>query len=412
MKKRVVITGIGLISSFGIGKDIFWNNIKQGNSGINIIKNFNTEQFPVKIAAEIEDFSPEKIIQNEKILSRSSKFTQLGLVATIEAIKDSNLVDIKSERSGVMVGTAVGGIDFAFKQYQEFINKGPLAINPFTTAVVLPNACAVTISIMFGIKGACQTFTTSCSASADAIGFGFNLIKNGILDVAIVGGAESPLSPPIFSSLCLSKILSVKNEKPIKTPSPFDKMRDGTVVGEGSAILIIEDLDCALNRGTNIYAEIIGYSSSSDAYHIVNPDPEGTQGIRTLNLALEEAGIKPEQVDYINAHGTGTVKNDKVETAIIKEIFKKHAYKMNISSTKSMTGHLWGASGAIETVICALSLKNGIIPPTINYEHPDSECDLDYVPNKAREKEINVAVSNSFGLGGQNAVLVFKKYDN
>lgn len=409
-KRRVVITGIGVISPCGLNKDAFWNNIVQGRSGVSVVSGFDTSEFPVKVAAEIKDFKPELYIQDDKMLSRTTKFAQYGLAAAMEAIQDSALWNYDNERVGVVLGTIIGGVGYALEQHYNFIKGGFQSLDTFSTAIGVANSCAVAISMMLQAKGPTITISNSCSTSADAIGQSMNMIRRGEIDCAISGGTEAPMYPPIFASICLARILSQKNEEPIKIPCPFDIKRDGTVIGEGSVILVIEELNHALKRGANIYAEIMGYAATSDAYHIVNPAPDGTQGVRTLNSSLLDANICPEEVDYINAHGTGTVKNDKVETLIIKEVFKKHAYNLTVSSTKSMTGHMWGAAGAVEAAICAMSVKNNIVPPTINYENPDPECDLNYVPNKSIAKEVNVAVSNSFGLGGQNSVLVFRKY--
>jgi len=410
-KRRVVITGLGVVAPNGIGKDKFWEAIKEGKSGIDKITSFDTRRYPVKVAGEVKDFHPEKIM-DPKTLSRTTRFARFAFYAAKEAIEDAgfNKANYNSERVGVAIGTNLGGLDYAFDQHKILLKKGIANIDSFVTALVVPYAASRVISESFKAQGPCKTFCSSCPASTDAIGYSLDCIRKGETDVMITGGAEAPIHPSLFAGFCLSRILSLRNDLPISIPSPFDARRDGTVLSEGSAILILEDLGHALERKAKIYAEIAGYASTCDAYHIVNPDPAGTQGIRAISLALEDAGIKPNEVDYINAHGTSTPKNDKVETDIIKKVFGDYAYKIPVSSTKSMTGHLLGAGGALEALISVLAIRDDIVPPTINYQIPDPECDLDYVPNKAKKQEIKVAVSNSFGLGGTNSVLVFRKY--
>jgi len=410
MKKRVVVTGLGVVAPNGIGKEQFWAAIKSGKTGISRISSFDVSNYPIKIAGEIKGFNPSNYL-DEKTISRTARFSQFALVATKEAILDShlNFERVNPERMGVAIGTAMGGLDFALDQHTNFIERGPLSIDSFTTSIVVPSAATRAISLVLHTKATSMTLCSSCAASADAIGFGFNLIRNDKVDIMVVGGAESPLNPPIFGGFCLARILSAQNEEPIRTPKPFDLKRDGTAISEGAAILILEELENALKRNAHIYAEVIGYGSTCDAYHIVNPDPEGTQGARAIKLALEDANLEPEEVDYINAHGTATIKNDQIEVVIMKKVFENKASKIPISSTKSMTGHLLGASGAIEASISILAIQNNIIPPTINYDNPDPQCDLDFVPNKARTKEINIVLSNSFGFGGYNSCLIFKK---
>jgi 3-oxoacyl-[acyl-carrier-protein] synthase II len=407
MKRRVVVTGIGVVAPNGIGKEKFWEAIKNGQSGISKISSFDISNYPVKIAGEVKNFNPKDYL-DEKTISRTAKFGQFALAATKEAAFDAQLKmgSYNPERMGVALGTAMGGLDFALDQHITFMKNGPLSIDSFTTSIVVPSAATRAISLALQAKGPCMTFCSSCAAAADAIGFGLNSIRNNETDIMIVGGAESPLNPAIFGGFCLARVLSIQSEQ---TPRPFDLNRDGTVIGEGSGILIIEELEHAKKRNAQIHAEIIGYGSTCDSYHIVNPDPEGTQGIRAIELALRDGNIRPEEVSYINAHGTATIKNDQIEVLILKNIFGENLRKIPVSSTKSMTGHLLGASGAIEAIICILAIKDDVIPPTINYKNPDPQCDLDFVPNNSRKKQTNIALSNSFGFGGFNAVLILKK---
>ena len=410
-KRRVVITGLGVVAANGIGVGRFWDAIESGKSGVDKITSFDTSEYPMKIAAEVKNFNPQDYL-DEKTIKQTSRFAQFALVAAKEAMGKAQLNpgDYDPERIGVAIGTSIGGLDFAFDQHSVFLKEGFLSMNTFITSIINPSAAARVIALTFGAKGACPTFCSTCVASADTIGYGFNLIRNGDVDVMISGGSDAPISPPIFAGFYLGRILSLYNEDLLRAPRPFDSKRNGTVLAEGSAILILEELDHALERNANIYAEIVGYGSTCDAYHVVIPDPEGTQGKRAIELALNDAGVDRNEIDYINAHGTATIKNDQIETLIIKKVFGKKAYKIPVSATKSITGHLLGASGAIEALICILSIQNSVIPPTINYKDSDPECDLDYVPLKARKKDLNIAISNSFGFGGLNAVLAFRKY--
>ena len=405
-KRRVVVTGLGVVSANGIGIKDFWEEIKAGKSAISQISSFAVSDYPIKIAGEVKNFTPEKFL-DEKIIRQTTRFAQFALVAAKEAMKHSKLIpkDYDPEKTGILIGTSMGGLDFAFKEHEAFLKKGFFAMDSFVMSITNPSSASRIISMEFQTKGSAQTFCSTCVASADAIGYGVNLIKRGELDIVIAGGAESPICPPIISGFYLGRILTGEPN----TPRPFDLSRNGTVLSEGAAILILEELDHALERGADIYAEIAGYASTNDAYHVVSPDPEGRQGVRAVALALKNARTKREKVDYINTHGTATIKNDQVETLIIKKVFGKRAYKIPISSTKSMTGHLLGASGAIEALICVLAIKNSFIPPTTNYKNFDLQCDLDCVPNEGRKANLKVVISNSFGFGGLNSVLVFKK---
>lgn len=412
-KRRVVITGLGVIAANGIGVHKFFEAIKAGKSGVNKITSFDTAQYPVKIAAEVKNFNPQDYL-DEKALRVSAKFTQFALVAAKEAMRDAGLnpKNYSSDKIGVAIGTSTGGLDFNLAQHAVFLKEGPLFMDTFVTSIASPSAATRAISLEYQAKGVCATLTSSCVAASDAIGYGFDKIREGETEIMITGGTEAPIAPAICMGFYLGRVLSsYNNEVPINVPRPFDLKRTGTVIGEGAAILILEELKHALKRGAHIYAEIAGYGATCDSYHVVIPDPEGREGIRAIELALEDAKIKPQGIDYINAHGTATLKNDEVETLIIKKVFKKAAYKIPVSATKPLTGHLLGATGAIEALICILSIKNNLIPPTINYEFPDPNCDLDYVPLKARKQEIHTALSNSFGFGGFNVALVFKKYN-
>lgn len=410
-KRRVVVTGLGVVSANGIGINDFWSAIKNGKSGVSEISSFDVSKFPVKNAAGVKNFNPLDHL-TEKIVKQTARFGQFALVSAKEAIVNAGLESgsYDSDRTGVIIGTAVTGLDFAFEQQNIFLQKGPLYIDTFMTSIMAPNAATRAISLEFKAKGPCYTLSSSCVASANAIGWGTELIKNGKADIMIVGGAESLIHPTILMAFYLGRIITTADNINIKVPRPFDLKRSGTVLGEGSAILILEEFNHALARGVKIYAEIAGYSVTSDSYHIVIPDPEGTQGIRMMKLALKDSGVGLDEVNYINAHGTATIKNDIVETKIIKEVFGKRAYNIPISATKSMTGHHLGGSGAIEALISVLAIENSFIPPTINYEYPDPKCDLDYVPLKGRQKDIKVVISNSFGFGGFNSSLIFRKY--
>jgi len=409
-KRRVVITGLGVVSANGIGVKKFWKSVTAGKSGVSRISSFNTRKYSVNIAAEIKKFKPEKYLKEDEI-KLNARSGQFALIAAKEAMEDSGLMKYgyDNERIGVSIGTAGGGMDYVLEQHKIFLNKSPFQMDTFVTSIAIQSSAVRAISIAYRAKAFCQTFSSACAASADAIGCGLNTIRAGKADIMIAGGAETPLHPMIFTGFCLGRVLTNCGNKNIDAPKPFDANRCGTVLGEGAAMLVLEDYEHAKKRGAHIYAELAGYASTCDGYHIVIPDPEGKQGSRAVKSALKDAGISRGKVDYINAHGTGTVRNDAMETTVIKNVFGKRAYNIPVSSTKSITGHLLGASGAIEAVICALALKHGIIPPTINLKTPDKNCDLDYVPNKARKKNIKVAVSNSFGLGGFNSVLVFVK---
>jgi 3-oxoacyl-[acyl-carrier-protein] synthase II len=409
--KRVVITGLGIISPIGTGIEKFWSNLLEGKSGIGPITKFDPSELPTRIAGEVKDFNPEDFL-DKKEARRMDLFTQYAVAAAKMAIEDSqmDLSKVDLDRMGVILGSGIGGIGTMEEQCKVMINKGPNRTSPFMVPMMIVNMAAGQISIHFGAKGPNITVVSACASGTNAVGDAFKLIQRGDADVVITGGTEASITPLSFSGFCSMKALSTRNEEPTKASRPFDKERDGFVMGEGSAILILETLEHALKRGAKIYAEVLGYGSTADAHHITAPAPEGEGAARAMRMALNDAELQPEDIDYINAHGTSTELNDKFETLAIKRVFGEAAEKVAISSTKSMTGHLLGAAGALELAVCALAIDDGKIPPTINYENPDPDCDLDYVPNAKREKEISYTLSNSLGFGGHNATVILGKY--
>lgn len=413
MKRRVVVTGLGVIASNGIGKEVFWGALVSGKSGIGRVSRFDVSSYSTKIAGEVNGFNPTGYMspENERRIDRFSKF---GVACAKMAVDDAK-IEIEredKERIGVAVGSAGGALPAAEEQHSIFLEKGLSRVSPLFCTMLFPGNCANLICIELGIKGCSMAISTACNSGIDNIDYACNMISNNRSDVMIAGAAEAPLAPLTFGSFCLIKATSTRNDEPEKALKPFDKYRDGTVLSEGAGILILEELQHALDRGAHIYSEIIGYGTTHDAYHITQPSPNGEQGARAIYLALKDAGIQPMDVDYINAHGTSTPLNDKVETRTIKNAFGKYAYKVPISSIKSMTGYSLGASGAIEAVSCNLVVENQFLPPTINYKHPDPECDLDYVPNVGRKAEVNIVLSNSSAFGGKNSVLIFRKFDS
>jgi len=408
---RIVITGIGLESPVGSDKSTFWNNIINGKSGISAVESFDVSQYPCRIAGEIKDFDPS-IYMEKKEAKRVDRFTQLGVAAALKAWSDSGLdkIDLDKNEVGVMVGSGIGGIQTIEEQLKVLAEKGPRRVSPFLVPALIANMASGYISMLLGIRGPNTTVVTACASSTHAVGDAWHIIKRGDAEVMLAGGAEAAISHLAFSGFSSARALSINNEEPGKASRPFDLKRDGFVMGEGAGVVIMETLDHALARGATIYGEVIGYGMSGDAYHMTAPDPEGQGACLCMKRALKSAGISPDEVDYINAHGTSTEFNDKIETMAIKKVFGDHAYKLAVSSTKSMTGHLLGAAGAIELVATLLIMENQLIHPTINYEYPDPECDLDYVPNEAREGSVNIAISNSFGFGGTNATLAIKRY--
>jgi 3-oxoacyl-[acyl-carrier-protein] synthase II len=411
MNKRVVVTGVGMVTPLGAGTEKSWERLLEGCSGIRKITQFDPAGFPCQIAGEIPDFEIDKFIK-VKEQKKMDRFIHLGLAAAIMAMEDSELKITKSnaDRVGVIVGSGMGGLPAIENYHKVLIERGPKRITPFFIPMLIINLTSGQISIRFGAKGPNSSVATACASGTHSIGDAFKLIQRGEADAMIAGGTESVITPLGIGGFTAMKALSTRNDEPEKASRPFDKHRDGFVMGEGAGILILEEIEYALNRGARIYAEIIGYGMSGDAYHITAPSPDGDGAARCMHAALKDSGIRPEEVNYINAHGTSTKYNDELETAAIKKIFGGHAYKLTVSSTKSMIGHLLGASGGVEGVISVLSIFNNIVPPTINLTNPAPECDLDYVPHKARALDVNVVMSNSFGFGGTNACIIFKKY--
>ena len=412
MKKRVVVTGIGVVSPIGIGAEIFWKSLVSGVSGVDRLSQFDAKDSPCKLAAEIKNYDPGRYFTSETV-RMNPRYAQFGLLASREAIKNSRINEDNCDKEsiGIALGTSAAGLTFSLEQYGAFLKNGANGMDTFLTSIMNNGVGARAISLENKFKGMANTFTSTCVASTDAIGYSFNLIRDGKIKIMITGGAESCLCPATVSGFYLSRILSKKDGIKEKTPCPFDLNRDGTVLGEGAAILVLEEYQHAKKRKAFIWGEVIGFGTTSDAYHFVKPDPSGEQSARAVSQALYDAGIDKKNVGYINAHGTGTKQNDWAETTTIKNVFGKQAYKIPVSATKPSTGHFLGSAGALEIMICVLALKNGIIPPTINYRVKDPKCDLDYVPNEARRANIKIALSNTFGFGGFNSVLVMKKYE-
>ncbi len=407
----MVVTGVGLVTPCGIGIDNVWNNILNGQSGIGPITRFDITQFDTKFAGEIKEFTPEDYIQPKEV-KKMDLFIQYAIAAAQIAVNDAGL-DMgreDSERVGVVVGTGLGGLPTIEKYHSVLLERGPGRITPFFIPMLIANEAPGHIAIQHGFKGPNLCIVTACATGAHSIGEACRIIQYGDADVMVAGGSEANLTPLTVGGFNAMKALSTRNDDPLKASRPFERDRDGFVVAEGSGIVILEELEHATKRGAKIYAEMAGYGYNGDAYHITAPCADGDGFIRCIRMALKDALLSPDDVDYINAHGTSTKLNDYIETLSIKEVFKEKAYKTPVSSTKSMTGHLLGAAGAIEAIFSVLSIRDQVCPPTINYENPDPECDLDYVPNTARNHAINVVVSNAFGFGGTNSALVFRRF--
>lgn len=408
----MVVTGIGVVSPLG-NKEQLWQNLLAGESGIGLISRFDTSDFPVKIAAEVKDFDPAEYI-DRKDARRMDPFCQYAVVAALDSLRDAELeiTDENACRVGVIVGSGIGGIQTLETQAKVLEERGPGRVSPFFVPMLIPDMASGQIAIATGAKGPNSCTVTACATGTNAIGDAFRVISRGNADVMLAGGAEAAITPLALAGFMAARALSTRNEDPKRASRPFDLERDGFVMGEGSCILVLEELEHAKARGAKIYGEIIGFGSTGDAYHITSPAPDHEGAQRAMKEALADANILPEQVDYINAHGTSTEYNDKYETIAIKAVFGEEAYQIPVTSTKALTGHLLGAAGAVEAAICLLALKNQVIPGTYNYENPDPECDLDYVPNQSRKANLEVAMSNSFGFGGHNSVLVFKRWGN
>ncbi|MCD8500939.1 MAG: beta-ketoacyl-ACP synthase II [Bacillaceae bacterium] len=409
-KNRVVITGIGAVTPLGNDVKTTWENLIEGRSGVGKLTRIDASQFPATVAAELKDFDPTQFI-DKKDVRKMDRFTQYAVAGALMAVEDANLhiTSDNAERIGVWIGCGIGGMETYEQQFNNFLEKGYRRVSPFFVPMLIPDMASGQVSITLGAKGVNSCTVTACASGANSIGDAFKVVERGDADVMVTGGCEAPITNMSVAGFCAAKALST-NPDPNSASRPFDLNRDGFVMGEGSGILILESLEHALKRGAKIYAEIVGYGATGDAYHVTAPAPEGEGGVRAMRMALNDAGLLPNEIDYMNAHGTSTNYNDKFETLAIKQVFGDHAKKLAVSSTKSMTGHLLGAAGAVEAIFSVKAIQDGIIPPTINYETPDPECDLDYVPNKARKQEVNAVLSNSLGFGGHNATLVFKKY--
>ena len=409
MARRVVVTGLGLVTPLGTGVEKNWETACSGRSGIGPITKFDASSFQSQIAGEVTDFRSEDFMDKQQI-RRFDIFIHYAIASARMAMEDSGLkIDASNAyRVGCVTGSGLGGLTMLEHYHEVLLKKSHRRISPFFIPGIIANMAPGQIAIEFGAKGPNLSIETACAASCHAVGESFRMVREGIADAMITGGAEAVVTPLALGGFCAMRALSARNEEPEKSSRPFEMDRDGFVVGEGAGILVIEEMEHALERGASIYAEITGYGLSGDAYHVSAPEPGGEGAIHCMQMALDYSGLKPEDLDYINAHGTSTKLNDLSETKAIKAVFGEHAYKLAVSSTKSMTGHLLGGAGGVEAVFSVLTIKNGVIPPTINYETPDPECDLDYVPNMARQVEVKTAMSNSFGFGGTNASLIFK----
>jgi 3-oxoacyl-[acyl-carrier-protein] synthase II len=412
MKHRVVVTGMGVMTSLGSDIEQFWNNLLEGKSGVSVVEAFDFSEYPTRIAAEVKNFNPEDYGIDRKEARRMDRFVQFASVASKLAVENSGLdigVNADAERVGVMIGSGIGGLGTWEDQHNVLLEKGPKRVSPFFIPMMIANMASGQVSMLTGAKGPNSTAVTACATGTHSIGDSYKLIQRGDADVMIAGGAEATIRPTGMAGFCSMRAMSTRNDEPEKASRPFDVDRDGFVMGEGAGVLVLESLEHAKARGAKIYAEVIGYGMSGDAHHMTEPDPDGAA--RCMVKALRDAGIEPSEVDYINAHGTSTPVGDRSETTAIKKTFGDHAYKLAVSSTKSMTGHLLGAAGGVEAVILALTLQNGVIAPTINLDNQDPELDLDYVPNKPRKANVRTALSNSFGFGGHNATIVMKAYE-
>ncbi|MFH1768826.1 MAG: beta-ketoacyl-ACP synthase II [Candidatus Omnitrophota bacterium] len=408
--RRVVVTGYGVISPVGSNIDVFWDSLVSGKSGIDRITQFDPEGFDSQIAGEVRDFDPSSML-SPKDIRRTARFVQFALLATQQAIGHSgfDIMKLDSYRVGVVVGSGIGSLQIVERELQVFLEKGPSRISPFLIPMLLTNEAAGMVAIHFGLKGINFCAVTACASGAHSIGEAYRTIQQDKTDIMICGGAEASITPMAVGGFCALKSLSKRNDEPKRASRPFDKERDGFVMAEGAGIVVLEEFEHAKARGADIYCELAGYGASCDAYHITAPDPEGRGAVKAMEMAFGESKAEFRDKIYINTHGTSTQLNDKMETVAIKKVFGDYAKKISVGSTKSMTGHTLGAAGAIEFIICCLALRNKVIPPTINLENPDPECDLDYTANKARELDVNVAMSNSLGFGGHNASLVVKK---
>lgn len=410
MERRVVITGLGVVSPVGLGKESFWESIVNGVSGVGKISLFDTEGHQVTIAAEVKNFDPSAWV-DPKESKRMDRYTQFAMVASAMAMEDAGLEisEEMSEMAGVIIGSGIGGISTFEAEYDKYLERGPKRVSPLLVPMMIGDMAAGLVAMRYNAKGPNMCIVSACASGAHSIGEAFETIRRGDSDIVITGAAEAPITKLTVAGFASMKALSFRNEEPTRASRPFDRDRDGFVIGEGAGIVILEEYEHAKKRGARIYAELAGYGATADAHHMTAPAPEGEGAQRAMKIALRKAGVTPEQVDYINAHGTSTPLNDKYETAAMRHVFGAHAKKLAISSTKSVTGHLLGAAGPIECVASALVIERGFIPPTMNYENLDPDCDLDYVPNKARQAQVRVVMSNSFGFGGHNASLLLRR---
>ncbi len=411
-KRRVVVTGIGVISPIGTGKEKFFQSLKDGVCGVDYITRFDTEGYDTKIAAEVKDFEPTDYI-DKKECRRMDRFTQYAVAASKMAVQDSalELDSVDSDMFGVCIGSGIGGMETLEAQHDVLRDKGPGRVSPFMVPMMISNIASGNVSIALNAKGPNTTVVTACASATNAIGEAFRIIQRGDADIMVSGGTEASITQMSVAGFCSMKALSTRNDDPKTASRPFDKDRDGFVMGEGAGMLILEELEHAIKRGARIYGEVVGYGTTGDAHHITAPAPDASGALKAMQKAVKDAGIEAKELDYINAHGTSTDLNDKLETLAVKKLLGEDAKNTPMSSTKSMTGHLLGAAGAVEAIACLMSITEGIIPPTINYTTPDEECDLDYVPNKARKKDVRYAMSNSLGFGGHNASIILKKYE-
>jgi len=411
LDSRVVVTGIGVICPLGLNTTETWEALAAGRSGVDRITLFDTEGFETKIAGEVKGFEASNYM-NPKEARRNDRFSQMAVAAGLEATKQANLKidDSNKDDIGIIIGSGIGGLTTLFEQTKVLLEKGPDRVSPFLIPMMMPNIASAQVSITLGARGPNLCTTSACSSGSDAVGIAYETIKRGDAKAMISGGSEAIINPVGVSAFNALKAISTRNDEPQLASRPFDAERDGFVIGEGACVLILENLTYAKKRGVKILAEMMAYGTSADAYHITAPLETGEGAAMAVQRALDKAGIKPDEIDYINAHGTSTMLNDKMETKAIKSVFGDYAYKIPVSSTKSMMGHLVGSAGAVEAAICIMAIRNGVIPPTINLTHPDPECDLDYVPNTARQAKVVTALSNSFGFGGHNSVLIFREY--
>lgn len=412
MNKRVVVTGMGVISPVGNEVEDYWSSLLAGESGISEISHFEAEEYKTQVAGEVKDFEPQEFGINRKEAKRMDRYTQFAVAASNMALEDSGL-EINEENEddvGVLVGSGIGGIETLENQHERLLDRGPNRISPFLIPMMIANLASGQVSIQTGAKGPNTSIVTACATGTHSIGEAYEMIKRGDAEAMIAGGAEASLTPLAFAGFCAMKAMTTNNDHPKAASRPFDAERDGFIMGEGAGVLVLETLESAQARGAEIYAELDGYGLSADAHHITAPAPEGEGATRAMEMAVDKSTLDLEEIDYVNAHGTSTPANDKLETAAIKNLFGDYAYELPVSSTKSMTGHLLGGAGGVEAVATILAIRDNILPPTINYENEDPECDLDYVPNEAREAEVNAAISNSLGFGGHNACALFKKY--